>query len=432
MRSVRPGEAPALVARDTVVSLRIEMHDAQGVEAASRLRPHLPARRVRRAARRARARARGQGAGRVGHAAARARAGLRRVRRRAAARRARRALRRGHRGRHGGRGGFPFLHGHRRRRRQGGARRQPSARRHGAALLLEMLQCRSCKAGGDQPRGIIALGGRGNAHDYPVVRRRHADRVRAGRRTRLRLHQRHHAEEARRAAQLPGDRPPALLLRGDRRVFPAVLLRRRPRRDAVQPRDARLGVPPGEERGRRDRLRLDLRPAPAGRADLRQPSVPGARGGAAADAVAGARRGLLPRAVRGAIDRQRERHELRRDLGAGGALAVARRERRRLLDGHRRGRPLALSPRGRLRHHHADRHRQVRRARRAGQSLRGAAAGTIQGRQGIRDQAVAGREAGQGRRAARRQGDRRDRADPRHSRKAATRSARTAIATSPT
>jgi hypothetical protein len=46
--------------------------------------------------------------------------------------------------------------------------------------------------------------------------------------------------------------------------FRPVLLRRRPRRDAVQPLDARLGLPPGEERGRRDRLRLDLRPAPVG------------------------------------------------------------------------------------------------------------------------------------------------------------------------
>ena len=38
------------------------------------------------------------------------------------------------------------------------------------------------------------------------------------------------------------------------------------------------------------------------------------------------RRRLLPAAVRGAIDRQHQRHELRRDLRAGGALAVARRE----------------------------------------------------------------------------------------------------------
>ena len=37
--------------------------------------------------------------------------------------------------------------------------------------------------------------------------------------------------------------------------------------------------------------------------------------------------GYLPRAVRGALDRQHQRHELRRDLGAGGAGALARRQR---------------------------------------------------------------------------------------------------------
>ncbi len=54
------------------------------------------------------------------------------------------------------------------------------------------------------------------------------------------------------------------------------------------------------------------------------------------------------------------------------------------------------------------------------------------GREGLRDQAVAGREARQGRRAAGEQGDRGDRAHPRHSRRARIRSAPTAIATSPT
>ena len=48
--------------------------------------------------------------------------------------------------------------------------------------------------------------------------------------------------------------------------------------------------------------------------------------------------GYCEAAVRGALDRQHQRHELRRDLGAGGALAVARRGGGRLLDGHRRGR----------------------------------------------------------------------------------------------
>ena len=51
-------------------------------------------------------------------------------------------------------------------------------------------------------------------------------------------------------------------------------------------------------------------------------------------------------------------------------VAVARRGGGRLLDGHRRRRAVAVPPRGRLRHHHADRHRQVRRARRAGQPRR--------------------------------------------------------------
>ena len=67
--------------------------------------------------------------------------------------------------------------------------------------------------------------------------------VRRDRRPRVPVHQRHHAEEARRAAQLPGHRAPALFLRAAGRVLPAIFLRRRPRRDAVQPRDARLGLP---------------------------------------------------------------------------------------------------------------------------------------------------------------------------------------------
>ena len=43
----------------------------------------------------------------------------------------------------------------------------------------------------------------------------------------------------------------------------------------------------------------------------------------------------------------------------------------RLLDGHRRGRPLALPHRRRLRRHHADRHREVRHARRTGRLVAG-------------------------------------------------------------
>jgi hypothetical protein len=55
----------------------------------------------------------------------------------------------------------------------------------------------------------------------------------------------------------------------------------------------------GSRRTRRPhRLRLDLRPARAGRAHLRQRAVPGARIRAPADAAAFDRRGLLPHAVR--------------------------------------------------------------------------------------------------------------------------------------
>jgi hypothetical protein len=61
----------------------------------------------------------------------------------------------------------------------------------------------------------------------------------------------------------PARRPPALLLRAPRRVLPPVFLSWRPRRDALRPGNAELGLPHGEERGRDHRLRLDL---PASRA----------------------------------------------------------------------------------------------------------------------------------------------------------------------
>jgi hypothetical protein len=75
-------------------------------------------------------------------------------------------------------------------------------------------------------------------------------------------------------------------------------------RNAVQPLDARLGLSPREERGRRDRLRLHLRPAPVRRPDLRQPPVSGTRGGTAANAFPHAGRGLREVPVRGALHRQ--------------------------------------------------------------------------------------------------------------------------------
>jgi hypothetical protein len=55
--------------------------------------------------------------------------------------------------------------------------------------------------------------------------------------------------------------------------FRQYFLHRRPRRDALQPRHARLGLSPGQERGRHHRLRLDLQPARAGRAGLRECAV---------------------------------------------------------------------------------------------------------------------------------------------------------------
>ena len=221
-----------------------------------------------------------------------------------------------------------------------------------------------------EARSIIALGRTGgDGQGHPVVRHRDAGRVRPARHAGVHLHPRRHAEEAQRAAQLPDRRAPALFLRADGRVLPAVLLRRRPRRDALQPRHARLGVSPREERGRHHRLRLDLRPAPAGRAHLRQPPVPGARGGAAAHPFARARRGLLQAALRGALDRQHQRHELRGDFRACRPIPVQRRQRGGLLARHRRGRALPAPRRGRLRHHHADRHGEVRRQGCAGEFI---------------------------------------------------------------
>ena len=143
--SVRPGEAPAVVGKDTVVSLRVEMHDAQGVKLQPRPTSPICTAAMASCWRRSSARSKA-GAGAIGRAAARARGRLRRVRRGTAARRARRALRRGHRGRHGGRGGLPFLHGHRRRGRQSRARRQPSAGRNGAALLVRNCYRKNAKA----------------------------------------------------------------------------------------------------------------------------------------------------------------------------------------------------------------------------------------------------------------------------------------------
>ena len=107
--------------------------------------------------------------------------------------------------------------------------------------------------------------------------------------------------------------------------------------------------------------------------------------------------------------------------------------RRRLLDGHRRRRPLALSPRGRLRRHHADRHRQVRRARRAGQLLdRARCSSSPRVVKAFEIKLSQGAKPGKGGVLPGRQGDARDRAASAAFPRGATRSAPTAIATSPT
>ena len=246
-------------------------------------------------------------------------------------------------------------------------------------------------------------------------------------------HSGRHAEEAHGPAQLPGHRAAALLLRGPGRVLPPVFLRRRPRRRcrSTARRAAsiyRLAKNEGSIIGFGSTndlrepgsiifvnhafpvLEEERLPTPSliiGEGYCRQPfearSIVNISGMSFGAISAPAVRSLSRGAKRG-----------------------------RLLDGHRRGRPLAASPRRRLRHHHADGHREVRHAQPRRQLLAGEAEGAGAAREGVRDQAVAGREAGQGRRAAGRQGDRGDRAHPRHTRRARTRSAPTATTTSPT
>ena len=141
----------------------------------------------------------------------------------------------------------------------------------------------------------------------------------------------------------------------------------------------------------------------AGLDPLRQCALPGAGVGAAAHAAARDRRGLVRAALHRAIPRQHQRHELRRDLGARGAVALARRG----------GRPAAGSIPAKAacrrttsraaRHHHADRHRaSTASATTTATSRRSAREELGAAREGVRDQALAGREARQGRRAARR------------------------------
>jgi hypothetical protein len=92
--------------------------------------------------------------------------------------------------------------------------------------------------------------------------------------------------------------------------------------------------------------------------------------------------GWLHAPLRRALARQHQRHELRRDLQARGPGAVARRGGGGLLDGHGRGRPRAPPPRGRLRHHHADRNGEVWNPRQGRQLLAGAREGARAGGEG--------------------------------------------------
>ena len=212
----------------------------------------------------------------------------------------------------------------------------------------------------------------------------------------------------------------------------AVLLPRRPRGDALQPRHARLGLSAGQERGRHPRLRLHLQ-HPRGRAlifvnapfpvleEEREPTPPLIIGD-----------GHCDKPFRRAFTDQRFRHELRRHLEARRAgISRARAAKGRLLDGYRRGG---------LAHHlegGCDLIFQIGTAkygvrddqgRLSPEKLREVAAhDTVRA---FRDQALAGRQTGQGRRPPRRQGDRRKSRASAASRWGRIRCRRTATATS--
>ena len=223
------------------------------------------------------------------------------------------------------------------------------------------------------------------------------------RRPGLPLHQRHHAEEARRAAQLPGR---SAACATSSRSWASTSASTSSPATATRCRSTAPRAP-GSTAWRRTRAArigfgstYDMHGA--GRAHLREPPVPGARGGAAADAVAAssARATASSRSRRSSIV-----NISGMSFGAISAPAVRALSRGAAVAGcwmdTGEGGLVAVPPRGRLRHHHADRHRQVRHARRARQPVRRAAGGAGEGREGLRDQALAGREARQGRRAAR-------------------------------
>ena len=184
------------------------------------------------------------------------------------------------------------------------------------------------------------------AHGREYVRHARGGQLRPGdgrrfhrhRRSRVLVHPGRHAEKTRGSAQLSGRRPAALLLREAGRILPPVFVHERPRGTAVQPLGAILGLPPGQGRGRHHRLRFHQQHQRARLHPVRQCALSGAGGGPLAHAFAGYRRRLCAPAVRGEVDRQHQRHELRRHFRAGRAVAVARRGARRLLDGDGRGR----------------------------------------------------------------------------------------------
>jgi hypothetical protein len=198
------------------------------------------------------------------------------------------------------------------------------------------------------------------------------------------------------AAQLPGHRPVPGAVHRAGRVLPAILLRHGPGGDAVQPGAARLDLPRGRRARQHHRLRLDPRHQRAGHDHLHECGVSAARAAIREDRAAGDR-SLRAGALRGAFVFQHLGHELRRDLAPGGAGAEPWRESGRDLDEHRRGRSVAVSPRGRLRHRLSDRHRQIRGAR-AGRVSVGREAcrgGRAPGGEDVRDQAEPGGETGQ-------------------------------------
>jgi len=226
------------------------------------------------------------------------------------------------------------------------------------------------------------------------------------------------ANQAGLAPQLPGDRAFPLCVRAAGTVFSPVLLRHGSRGNAVQPRPAVVGLSRGEESRQHRRLRLHPRSAAGGHGLVRQHALPHAERGCGA-AARSDDRARVRAALRDAFDFQHFGHELRRDFETRRAGAVQRREIGGLLDEYRRGRPDAVASGRRRRYRVPDRHGEIRRARRGRAARRRPPARDRRPSPGsdVRDQAVAGRQAGQGRHSARRQGHAGNRRHPPYSRR---------------